>query len=89
MQRMASLTLRRSRRAQRVCAGLWEGVSPTTSVQGNPPLYEEHSLWEALSVVSQKWSFPTAVCLCVCVLRVQHIYVKGPLLASARSGAVA
>ena len=30
-------------------------------IQGNPPLYEENSLWEALSVVSQKWSFPTAL----------------------------
>ena len=26
----------------------------------NPPLYAQNSLWEALSVVSQKWSFPTA-----------------------------
>ena len=31
-------------------------------IQGNPPLYEETSLWEALSVVSQKWiPFPTAL----------------------------
>ena len=30
-------------------------------MQGNPPIYEEHSLWEALSVVSQTWSFPTAL----------------------------
>ena len=38
------------------------GVSPTTSViQGNPPLYEQNRVWEALSVVSQKWSFPTAL----------------------------
>ena len=37
------------------------GVSPTTSViQGNPP-YEKGSLWEALFVVSQKGSFPTAL----------------------------
>ena len=27
----------------------------------NPPLYEQNSLWEALSVVSQKGSFPTAL----------------------------
>ena len=34
---------------------------PTSVIQANPPLYEENSLWEALSVVSQKWSFPTAL----------------------------
>ena len=35
-------------------------------IQGNPPLSEETSLWEALSVVSQKWiPFPTAVSLFV------------------------
>ena len=29
---------------------------------GNPPLYEESNLWEARSVVSQKWiPFPTAL----------------------------
>ena len=28
---------------------------------GIKALYEENSLWEALSVVSQKWSFPTAL----------------------------
>ena len=39
--------------------GLWD--HPTSVMQGNPPLYEENSLWEALSVVSQKWSFPTAL----------------------------
>ena len=32
-------------------------------IQGNLPLYEENCLWEALSVVSQKWSFPTALFL--------------------------
>ena len=30
-------------------------------IQGNPPLYQQNSLWEALSVISQKWSFPTAL----------------------------
>ena len=44
--------------------GIKELVSPTTSViQNNPPLYEEHSLWEALPVVSRKWKFPTALVL--------------------------
>ena len=28
---------------------------------GNPPVYKENSPWEALCVVSQKWSFPTAL----------------------------
>ena len=36
-----------------------KGFLPTSVIQGNPPLYEENSRWEALSVVSQKWSFPT------------------------------
>ena len=38
-----------------------KGFLPTSVIQGNPPLYEETSLGEALSVVSQKWSFPTAL----------------------------
>ena len=38
-----------------------KGFLPTSVIQGNPPLYEANSLWEALSVVSQKWSFPTAL----------------------------
>ena len=38
-----------------------KGFLPTSVIQGNPPLYEENSLWEALSVVSQKWPFPTAL----------------------------
>ena len=39
------------------------GFSPTTSViQGHSPLYMGGGgLWEALFVVSQKWSFPTAM----------------------------
>ena len=44
-------------------SGLWDhsGFLPTSVIQGRfPPLYEQHSLWEALSVVSQ-WSFPTAL----------------------------
>ena len=41
-----------------------KGFLPTSVIQGNPPLYEENSLWEALSVVSQKWSFPTALECC-------------------------
>ena len=36
---------------------------------GNPPLYEENSLWEALSVVSQTWSFPTALFVLVWIPR--------------------
>ena len=36
--------------------GLWCGIKGFL-----PILYEETSLWEALSVVSQKWSFPTAL----------------------------
>ena len=37
-----------------------EGFLPTSVIQGNPP-YEQNSLWEALSVVSQTWiPFPTA-----------------------------
>ena len=43
-------------------AGLWiKGCLPTSVIQENPPLYQQHSLWEALSVVSQKWPFPTAL----------------------------
>ena len=39
-----------------------QGVYPTTSViQGNPLLIWGVGLWEALFVVSQKWSFPTAL----------------------------
>ena len=38
-----------------------KGFLPTSVIQGNPALYEDNSLWEALSVVSQKWSFPTAL----------------------------
>ena len=38
-----------------------KGFLPTSVIQGNPPLYEENSVWEAVSVVSQKWSFPTAL----------------------------
>ena len=42
-------------------SGLWDQrVSPV--IRGNPPLHKENSLWEALSVVSQKWvPFPTAL----------------------------
>ena len=43
-----------------------KGFLPTSVIQGNPPLYEENSVWEALSVVSQKWiPFPTALIVCV------------------------
>ena len=39
-----------------------KGFFPTSVIQGNPPLYERHSVWEALSVVSQKLiPFPTAL----------------------------
>ena len=39
-----------------------KGFLPTSVIQENPPLYEENSLWEALSVVSQKGiPFPTAL----------------------------
>ena len=38
-----------------------KGFLPTSAIQGNPPLYEQNSLWEALFVVSQKWSFPAAL----------------------------
>ena len=37
-----------------------KGFLPTSVIQGSPLLYEQDRLWEALSVVSQKWSFPTA-----------------------------
>ena len=30
-------------------------------IQDNPRFYDQISLWEALSIVSQKWSFPTAL----------------------------
>ena len=37
-------------------------LQPLCDTFGNLPLYEENSLWEALSVVSQKWiPFPTAL----------------------------
>ena len=38
-----------------------KGFLPTSVIQGNPPLYEQNRPWESLSVVSQKWSFPTAL----------------------------
>ena len=38
-----------------------KGFLPTSVIQGNPPFYEHNSLWEALFVVSQRWSFPTAL----------------------------
>ena len=48
-----------SKRSKQGC-GI-KGFLPTSVIQGNLPLYEENRLWEALSVVSQKWSFPTAL----------------------------
>ena len=39
-----------------------KGFIPTSVIQGNLPLYIWGvSLWEALFVVSQKWSFPTTL----------------------------
>ena len=38
-----------------------KGFIPTSVIQGNPRFYDQISLWEALSIVSQKWSFPTAL----------------------------
>ena len=44
-----------------ICMGSL-GVYPTTSViQGSPLFMWGVSLWEALILVSQKWSFPTAL----------------------------
>ena len=52
------------------------GFLPTSLIQGNPPLYEEDSLWEALSVVSQKWiPFPTALSPKAACWRAHHIFV--------------
>ena len=42
-----------------------KGCIPSSGIQGNLPLYMGLSVWEALSVVSQKWSFPTALILLV------------------------
>ena len=38
-----------------------KGFFPTSVIPGNPPLYYQSSVLEALSVVSQKWSLPTAL----------------------------
>ena len=43
-----------------------KGFIPTSVIQGNLPLDMGVSLWEALFVVSQKWSFPTALARLVC-----------------------
>ena len=40
-----------------------KGFFPTSVIQGNLPFIWGLSLWEALFVVSQKWSFPTALFL--------------------------
>ena len=40
-----------------------KGFLSTSVIQGDPTFYEHNSLWKALSVVSQKWSFPTALVL--------------------------
>ena len=48
----------------RLNTGLWDhkGFFSTTSViQGNLPFVWGVSLWEVIFVVSQKWSFPTAL----------------------------
>ena len=52
---------------------------PASVIQGNPPLYEENGLWEALSVVSQKWSFPTALLGNLQTLHSQHPDLVIPL----------
>ena len=38
-----------------------KGFIPTSVIQGNPLFLWGVGLWEALFVVSQKWSFPTAL----------------------------
>ena len=49
------------------CSGLWDqGVSPHLCDTRESPFYYQNSLWEALSVVSQKRSFPTALLLLDC-----------------------
>ena len=62
-----------------------KGFLPTSVIQENPPLYET-SLWEGLSVVSQKWiPFPTALGLSVLRLFLTRNpigwvpYLKGPI----------
>ena len=45
-----------------------KGFIPTSVIQGNPRFYDQISLWQALSIVSQKWSFPTALLWCALVL---------------------
>ena len=35
-----------------------KGLLPTSVIQGNPPLYEENSLWEALSVYHRSGHSP-------------------------------
>ena len=63
-----------------------KGFLPASVIQGNPPLYEENSLWETLSVVSQKWSFPTALLLKVAIFvleRTKGDARRGPLLPTA------
>ena len=38
-----------------------KGFIPTSVIQGNPRFYDQISLWEAVAIASQKWSFPTAL----------------------------
>ena len=42
-----------------------KGFIPTSVIQGNPLFTWGVGLWEALFVVSQKWSFPTALFMTV------------------------
>ena len=44
-----------------------KGFLPTSVIQGNLPLYEENSLWEALAVVSQKCHSPVATLRVTCL----------------------
>ena len=55
------------------------GVAPWDT-SWNPPVYEENRLWEALSVVSQRWiPFPTGPAKMGCSIGKWHPKKKRPL----------
>ena len=57
-----------------------KGFILTSVIQGNSHFYEQISLWEALSVVSQKWiPFPTALREVFGILRESHVSFLGEL----------
>ena len=55
-----------------------KGFIPTSVIRGNPRFYDQISLWQARSIVSQKWLFPTALKRYHSWFRVAHSAGGGP-----------